>query len=136
MNVNFHLSLPCNDLNKTIQYYTEELGFNMGRSTSKWIDFNLYGTQLTFVSVKEFKFQYPFYNLDNNQLPSFHFGVILSSEEWEEVFDRINRWSIDTVIKTTFFEDQNGEQHSFFIQDPNGYYIEFKTFKERGEIFM
>lgn len=136
MELNFHISLPCKDLNKTIQYYTEELGLEVGRSTSRWVDFNLHGTQLTFVAVEEFTFQYPFYALEDNQLPSFHFGIILSNEDWENVYDRINRWSTDTIIKTTFFEDQSGEQSSFFVQDPNNYYIEFKTFKERGEIFM
>ncbi|CAL2095651.1 Bleomycin resistance protein [Tenacibaculum sp. 190130A14a] len=136
MELNFHISLPCKDLNETLQYYTEELGLEIGRSTSKWVDFNLYGTQLTFVKVEEYTFQYPFYVLEDNQLPTFHFGIILNYENWESIYDRINRWSTDTIIKTTFFEDQNGEQSSFFVQDPNNYHIEFKTFKEKGEIFM
>lgn len=136
MNPAFHISLPCKDLDKTIQYYTEEIGLNIGRSTNKWVDFNLYGTQLTFVSVNEFKFNYPFYSLEDNQLPSFHFGVILSNDDWDNMYDKINKWSADTIIKTTFFEDQNGEQNSFFIEDPDGYHIEFKTFSEKGEMFM
>ncbi len=136
MHSNFHVSLPCKDINKTIQFYTQELGIEIGRNNSEWVDFNLYGCQLTFVVAEDFKFQYPFYVLDNEKLPSFHFGVILESEEWEDLHDKINRWSTDTIVKKTFFEDKNGEQSSFFVIDPNGYHIEFKTFKEHDEIFM
>ena len=42
----------------------------------------------------------------------------------------------DTVVKKTFFEDKNGEQNTFLVQDPNGYYIEFKTFRRKDEIFI
>ncbi|SNR15788.1 VOC family protein [Tenacibaculum jejuense] len=136
MNSNFHISLPCKNLKETIKFYTQDLGIEEGRSNREWVDFNLYGCQLTFVSVDNFNFEYPHYQLENEKLPSFHFGVILDSDEWEMLHDKINRWSMDTIVKKTFFEDKNGEQNSFFVQDPNGYFIEFKTFKEPDEIFI
>lgn len=132
----FHMSLPCKDLQKTITYYKEELGLKVGRSKTNWVDINLFGSQLTFVEVDNFTFDYPFYALEQESLPSFHFGVVLENDEWEEVYDKINRWSTETIIKKTFFKDKNGEQSSFFVKDPNDYYIEFKTFTKHDEIFM
>ncbi|TCP25867.1 hypothetical protein EV195_103229 [Tenacibaculum skagerrakense] len=136
MNVNFHISLPCKSIEETIKFYTENLDIKKGRSTDTWVDFNLFGSQITFVLAEEFSFQYPFYLLENEELPTFHFGVILDSYEWEKLHDKINRWSVDTITQKTFFVDKNGEQNSFFVEDPNGYHIEFKTFKEHNEIFL
>ncbi|TCI93701.1 VOC family protein [Tenacibaculum sp. M341] len=136
MSTKFHISLPCKDLNKTIKFYTEELGLEIGRKTNNWADINLFSHQITFVTSDKFDFQYPMYSLEKDQLPSFHFGVILENDEWEKTYDRINKWSFDTIIKKTFFEDKKGEQSSFFIKDPNNYFLEFKTFKKRNEIFM
>ncbi|CAM1344286.1 VOC family protein [Tenacibaculum amylolyticum] len=132
----FHISLPSKNLEETIRYYKEDLGLEIGRTTEDWADVNLFGNQITFVTTMSYEFQYPFYSLENNEIPTFHFGVVLEQEEWEDMYDRINRWSIDTIIKTTFFEDKNGEQNSFFVQDPNNYFIEFKTFKRENEIFI
>ncbi|WP_299103951.1 VOC family protein [uncultured Tenacibaculum sp.] len=132
----FHISLPCINLEDTVSYYKNDLGLTIGRSSSNWVDVNLFGSQLTFVTIEEFKFECPMYLLDKEELPSFHFGVVLNNDEWDDVYDRINRWSIDTIIKRTFFKDKSGEHNSFFVKDPNGYYLEFKTFKLHDEIFM
>ncbi|AUC15995.1 hypothetical protein BTO06_12885 [Tenacibaculum sp. SZ-18] len=137
MNSCFHVSLPCKNIEETINYYKNQLESVIGRKTKNWVDINLFGHQLTFVLTENFDFQFPFYSLDDEELPSFHFGVILESDEWENTYDRINsQWMFDTVVKKTFFEDKNGEQNTFIVQDPNGYYIEFKTFRRKDEMFI
>ncbi len=137
MNSSFHMSLPCINIEETIKYYSEQLDLKIGRKTNNWVDVNLFGHQLTFVAIEKFDFQFPFYLLDDEQLPSFHFGVVLENDEWEKTYDKINsQWTFDTILKKTFFEDKNGEQSTFIVKDPNGYYIEFKTFKRSDEIFM
>ncbi|CAL2056792.1 VOC family protein [Tenacibaculum sp. 190524A05c] len=137
MNSCFHMSLPCKNIEETINYYKDQLESEIGRKTENWVDINLFGHQLTFVLTENFDFQFPFYSLDDEELPSFHFGVVLDSDEWENTYDKINsQWMFDTVVKKTFFEDKNGEQSTFIVQDPNGYYIEFKTFRRRDEIFI
>ncbi len=136
MNTVFHMSLPCKNIKKTKEFYSQDLGFEIGRETDKWIDINIHKNQLTFVLVEDFNFEYPNYSLENETLPTFHFGLVLDNESWDEIYDAINRWSVDAIIKKTFFEEKNGEHNSFFVQDPNGYYVEFKTFKEHNEIFM
>ncbi len=137
MNTSFHISLPCKNIEETISYYRDQLDLKIGRKTNNWVDINLFGHQVTFVLIEKFDFQFPFYSLDSEQLPSFHFGVVLDNETWDNTYDKVNRqWSYDTIIKKTFFEDQNGEHDTFIVKDPNGYYIEFKTFKRSDEIFM
>ncbi|CAM1369569.1 VOC family protein [Tenacibaculum xiamenense] len=136
MNALFHMSLPCKDLDNTLKFYTYELGFDKGRKTDKWVDINLFGNQLTFVLIDNYNFQFPFYILEKERLPSFHFGVILENDHWDYVYDQVIKWSEDTIVKTTFFEDKHGEQSSFFVKDPNDYYIEFKTFKEHNDLFI
>jgi hypothetical protein len=38
-------------------------------------------------------------------------------------------------IEATYLENKVGEHLSFFIKDPNKYMVEFKSFKNYGEIF-
>ncbi len=135
MNANFHISLPCKNIVETINFYSNNLGLNIGRNKNNWVDINLFGNQITFVLAEKFHFDFPFYLLEKEQLPSFHFGIILNDQQWNSIYEKINQWS-DTVIKKTFFENKNGEQSSFFIKDPNGYHIEFKTFTKGNEIFI
>ena len=42
----FHLAFPVHDLKKARVFYAEILGCEIGRSSDKWIDFNLYGHQI------------------------------------------------------------------------------------------
>ncbi|MEX6626694.1 VOC family protein [Tenacibaculum pacificus] len=132
----FHLSLPCLDIKETKRFYSEDLGLSCGRETSTWLDVNLFNNQLTYVLVDKFKFDYPDYTFEKDVLPSFHFGVVLTADDWEKMHDRINYWSSETIITKTFLKEKNGEHVSFFVKDPNGYTIEFKTFIEEDEMFM
>lgn len=131
------MSLPCKSIEATVSYYSEQLGIAIGRRSDNWVDLNLFGHQLTFVESNDFEFQFPFYSLDEEDLPSFHFGVVLTNDAWEKIYDQINRqWSNDTILKRTFFKDKDGEQNTFIVKDPNGYYLEFKTFKSPSHIFL
>ncbi|TYP98886.1 hypothetical protein C7447_102204 [Tenacibaculum adriaticum] len=136
MNSAFHLSLPCKNIVTTEKFYSDELGFELGRKTTEWIDVNLCNHQITFVLVDKFKFDYPNYDFDEGNLPSFHFGVILDIDSWEEMYNRINYWSSDIITKKTFLKGKSGEHSSFFIKDPNGYFIEFKSFIKEDNMFL
>lgn len=132
----FHLSLPCLDIEETKKFYTDDLGVECGRQTSKWLDIDLFNNQLTYVLVDKFRFDFPNYAFEKDVLPSFHFGIVLDTQTWETMHDKINNWSPDTIVTKTFLKDKKGEHESFFVKDPNGYTIEFKTFREENEIFM
>ena len=136
MHANFHLSLPCFDLEKTKQFYLDVLGLPAGRSTSKWLDVNLFNHQVTFVTSEKFEFKTQNYLLEGNVLPLFHFGIILDETTWNAMYHKINHWTEGTTNKKTFLKDKKGAHQSFFVKDPNNYTVEFKTFVEKDSIFL
>lgn len=136
MNPVFHLSLPCKNMELTKQFYIDDLGFKHGRNSSQWLDVDIFNHQITFVLSEKFKIRTPNYMLEDNMLPLFHFGIILDENSWEEMYDKVNHWTLDFTPKKTFFKDKNGEHHSFFIKDPNDYTLEFKTFVDSDSVFL
>ena len=100
MHANFHLSLPCFDLEKTKQFYVDVLGLTAGRSTSKWLDVNLFNHQVTFVTSEKFEFKAQNYLLEGNVLPLFHFGIILDETTWNAMYHKINHWRKVTRLRT------------------------------------
>lgn len=135
MNVPFHISLPCQDIDATRKFYLDDLALEHGRNSSNWLDVKLFDHQLTFVLHNRLWMNNPSYHLDSSVLPMFHFGVILNQEQWEEMYDKVNYWMIDLEPSKTFFKDKLGEHHSFFIKDPNNYTIEFKSFHSYDDVF-
>ncbi len=135
MNANFHLSLPCKDIKKTREFYSEILKTNIGRITNSWIDINLFGNQITFTKSGEFNFEFKNYRLGEHILPSFHFGIIINIDEFGKLYSRLLQLNIGATVKTIFMKDSTGEHLSFFIKDPNNYMIEFKSFKNSSETF-
>ena len=131
----FHLALPCADLEKTKDFYATKLGAKLGRYTDVWLDINLYGNQITFTKVGDFKFDFKNYRLGNQILPSFHFGVIVDVDTWGTLYSRLFSMDLEVTTEATFFENKIGEHLSFFVKDPNGYMVEFKSFKNQEEIF-
>lgn len=135
MESTFHLALPCKSIDNTSGFYKGIFGATIGRKTNKWIDINLFGNQLTFTEVDSFSFKYKNYKLNDISLPSFHFGIILSSEKWNTLFETINDMGLTLNSEVTFHHNNIGEFKSFFVEDPNGYKVEFKSFKNPQDIF-
>ncbi|MEW7278412.1 VOC family protein [Aquimarina sp. 2201CG1-2-11] len=131
----FHLALPCRDLEKTKSFYIHEIGAEPGRYTDQWVDVNLYGNQITFTKVGDFNFDFQNYRLGEQIIPSFHFGVITDVETWGKLYSKLFTMNQTVSTQATFFEKKAGEHLSFFIEDPNGYMVEFKSFKNHDEIF-
>lgn len=86
MDVNFHISLPCRHIDATQKFYTKIIGATKGRKSQNWVDINLFGHQITFTKSGNFKFDYPSYIFEKTVLPSFHFGVILSNDVWQDLY--------------------------------------------------
>lgn len=131
----FHISLPCENIESTKEFYVGLLNARTGRESSSWLDIDLYGHQLTFTEAGEFNFMYRNYRLGNQMLPSFHFGVILPKEEWSSLKNSITSKGVDLSLESTFFMEKTGEQMAFLLPDPNGYMIEFKCFSNEEEVF-
>lgn len=131
----FHLSLPCADIEKVKDFYVFALGAKQGRSTDKWIDINLFGHQLTFTQVGDFNFSFKNYRLNDQILPSFHYGIIVDIETWGKLYSRLLSKELEVTTEATFLEHKIGEHLSFFVKDPDGYMVEFKSFKDEDSIF-
>lgn len=135
MNTPFHMSLPCLSVKETKNFYINNIGATYGRNTQNWIDINLFGHQITFIKAKKFNFNNPNYIFEGKILPSFHFGVIVDYDAWKKVYAKLQGYELDLVTESTYLKDQLGEHASFFVKDPNGYMLEFKTFRESKDIF-
>ncbi|MGE5944285.1 MAG: VOC family protein [Flavobacteriales bacterium] len=134
MVTSFHMSLPCLSVRDTKKFYTS-IGASIGRSTQSWVDINLFGHQITFIKAGKFNFSSPNYVFEGKILPSFHFGVVIGLDAWNEVYTKLKEQDLELVDKTTFLKDNLGEHTSFFVNDPNDYMLEFKSFKNPSDVF-
>ena len=132
----FHLAFPVKDLDEAKKFYADFLGCSLGRESDSWIDFNLYGHQIVahLSNVKINKINNN--HVDGDKVPLRHFGVILPWKEWEKLSEKIKRNRVPFLIKPKIrFKDSVGEQATFFIQDPSGNALEFKSFQDGSFIF-
>ncbi|WP_138379610.1 VOC family protein [Luteithermobacter gelatinilyticus] len=131
----FHLAFPVTDLEQAREFYVGLLGCTTGREAPRWIDFNLYGHQVTAHLVSEMD-EVPLNPVDGRQVPARHFGVILARKEWDQLADRLRRHNVDFIIPPYIrYEGEIGEQATMFLQDPSGNYLEFKAFAAPEFIF-
>ncbi len=129
------MSLPCTSISKTQDFYIDVIGANLGRHSSRWLDIDLFGNQITFTKAGEFNFTYRSYKFEDSVLPAFHFGVIIDRVTWNGVYQKLISSQYEITTEVTFLVGKTGEHVSFFIQDPNGHMVEFKSFKNANEMF-
>ena len=132
----FHLAFPVHDLEKAKSFYTSTLGCPLGRESDNWIDFNLYGHQVVAHLSPKDCMNTKTNPVDGDSIPARHFGVILPWAEWEELCKILISQNIEFLIKPRIrFKNVTGEQGTFFIQDPSGNALEFKSFKNDKDVF-
>tara|TARA_B100001029_G_C14971289_1_gene400389 strand:- start:57 stop:470 length:414 start_codon:yes stop_codon:yes gene_type:complete len=131
----FHLAFPVDNLEKTREFYTKTLGCNEGRSSDRWIDFDMYGHQIVAHLVDELD-QVATNAVDGDDVPSSHFGVILEIEQWNQLADSLVKLGIEFIIEPHIrFKGEPGEQATMFFLDPCGNALEFKAFRSDDMIF-
>ena len=131
----FHLAFPVDNLEKTREFYMKVLGCNEGRSSDRWIDFDMYGHQVVAHLVDSVD-RVETNPVDGDDVPASHFGVILDLEDWEELADRLKKIDMDFIIEPHIrFKGETGEQATMFFLDPCGNALEFKAFKNDDMIF-
>ena len=132
----FHLAFPVLDLEEARDFYVNTLGCSIGRESDQWIDFNLYGHQIVaHLSPNEIKDESR-NQVDGDEVPVRHFGVILENNEWQKLVDRLKTKGEDFLIEPRVrFEGKSGEQRTLFILDPSGNALEFKSFAHDDHIF-
>lgn len=133
----FHLAFPVRDLEQTRAFYRDVLGCAIGRSSDSWVDFDLFGHQMSAhlrPSVMEAQNDG---QVGGKLVPIPHFGVVLQMDDWQTLADRLEAngevdWLERPMIR---FAGEPGEQATLFIRDPSGNALEFKGFRSLDQVF-
>ncbi len=119
----FHLAIPSHDLTLGIYYYVG-LGAILGREydTSailKWRDL-----QLVLHKTEEPDMQRGLYPR--------HFGFVLHRTDFARAYlDFKDHISLELFTR---YRGKPGEHQTFFLKDPSNNLIEFKTYKDQGDV--
>ena len=131
----FHLAFPVDNLEKTREFYTEILGCKEGRSSDRWIDFDMYGHQVVAHLVDAVD-SIQTNAVDGDDVPASHFGVILEMEQWAQLSKNLTNHRVKFIIEPHIrFKGKPGEQATMFFLDPCGNALEFKAFQSDERIF-
>jgi len=131
----FHLAFPVTDLAAARSFYGELLGCAEGRSSDHWVDFNLYGHQIV-AHLSDAEPAAATNHVDGKAVPVRHFGVVLPWDEWQALADRLTAAGVTFVIEPGVrFAGKVGEQATMFFLDPSGNALEFKAFRDPGQLF-
>jgi extradiol dioxygenase family protein len=132
----FHLAFPVTSLSKARAFYGGLLGCPEGRSSDAWVDFDFYGHQIVAHLAPEEARVVQAHDVDGDDIPVRHFGVVLSTDEWHALAARLQAASTRFVVQPHIrFQGQAGEQATMFLLDPCGNALEFKAFADRSKLF-
>lgn len=132
----FHLAFPVRDLAQTRAFYGGLLGCREGRSSERWVDFDLFGHQVVAHLAPERCRDNASNPVDGHDVPVPHFGVILDMPRWELLANRLRAAGVSFVIEPCIrFRGQVGEQATMFLYDPSGNALEFKAFTDPAQLF-
>ena len=136
MNNLFHLAFPVHDLSAAREFYGGVLGCEEGRSSERWIDFNLYGHQIVTHLSEDGAGVKAINHVDADHVPVPHFGVVLPMDEWKALAEQLRSKGVKFVIEPKIrFEGEVGEQATMFFLDPSGNALEFKAFNDFSQVF-
>ncbi|MBD2259636.1 VOC family protein [Pseudanabaena sp. FACHB-2040] len=132
----FHVAFPVHDLTTTRHFYETVLGCPIGRTDERWIDFNLFGHQITAHLTAADETSEATNPVDGHAVPVSHWGVILTMSEWQTLAERLKQHQTRFVIEPYIrFKGKPGEQATMFLRDPSGNALEFKAFQDDAMIF-
>ncbi|MBK5921682.1 glyoxalase [Rhodothalassium salexigens] len=132
----FHLAFPVDDLKAAEGFYAGLLQCAVGRRSDAWIDFNFFGHQITAHLSPDACRDVASNGVDGDRVPVRHFGVVLDWPDWEALARRLDEAGVAFLIDPHVrFEGRAGEQGTFFVRDPAGNALEFKTFRDRANLF-
>lgn len=131
----FHLAFLVRDLDEARRFYVDLLGCREGRSAPTWVDFELFGNQLS-CHLGTPPAATGVGHVDGIAVPMPHFGVIVTFEEYERLAARLAAAGLPFVIEPRLrYAGEPGEQGTFFLLDPSGNAIEIKAFRRPHEVF-
>ena len=133
----FHIAIPVHNLAECRTFYHEVLNCEEGRSSDHWVDFNLFGHQLVIHYKPKAATKDLHHNpVDGHAVPVPHYGVVLPWDVFQSFSSALKLKGVQFVIAPYIrFEGQVGEQATMFFLDPAGNALEFKAFKDMGQLF-
>ncbi len=133
----FHIAFPVDNLDAARAFYGATLGCPEGRSSTQWVDFDLYGHQIVAHLKPRAAQDSAHHNpVDGHDVPVPHFGVVLTMQQWETLAQRMRAAGTKFVIEPYVrFRGEVGEQATMFFLDPAGNALEFKAFADMGQLF-
>jgi extradiol dioxygenase family protein len=137
----FHLAIGVHDLAAARSFYGELLGCTEGRHATRWVDFDLFGHQLTChlrdgLAPSGGSGDEGANDVDGDRVPIPHFGVVLSMDHWRVLADRLADAGVDFLLPPRVrFRGRAGEQATFFLRDPSGNALEFKAMADPRQLF-
>ncbi len=134
----FHLAFPVDDLAAARRFYGGLLGCPEGRASDEWIDFDFFGHQIvTHLAPPRAAAAGDHHNpVDGHAVPVPHFGVVLDWDDFHALAARLRTGGMRFVIEPYIrFAGQVGEQATMFFRDPAGNALEFKSFRDRSQLF-
>jgi len=132
----FHLAFPVHDLEAARDFYGGVLNCKEGRSSERWIDFDLYGHQIVTHLAEHGAGVKAGNHVDADHVPVPHFGIILPMDEWKALADKLKASGVKFEIEPKIrFAGEVGEQATMFFLDPSGNALEFKGFNDFSQVF-
>jgi extradiol dioxygenase family protein len=132
----FHLAVPVTDLEAARKFYGTVIGCPEGRSSDRWIDWNLYGHQFVTHLVDRAVRSEASNPVDGHDVPVPHFGVLLTVEAFHQLAERLRLAETEFAIEPYLrFAGEPGEQWTMFFRDPAGNAIEVKAFADDAQVF-
>jgi uncharacterized protein len=132
----FHLAFPVRDLAEARAFYGNLLGCREGRSADDWVDFDFHGHQIVAHLTASACEDQAHNDVDGQEVPVRHFGVILSLTAWHELANRLRDNKVRFIIEPQIrFAGLPGEQAKMFLNDPSGNAVEFKAFADDAMVF-
>ncbi|WP_163517538.1 VOC family protein [Gelidibacter japonicus] len=132
----FHIAIPVHNLEECRVFYRDVLNCEEGRSSDHWVDFNFFGHQLVIHYKSKSTEESHSNSVDGKNVPVPHYGVVLPWDSFQDFAKKLTEKGIEFVIEPYIrFEGQVGEQATMFFMDPSGNALEFKAFKDMGQLF-
>ena len=133
----FHYAFKIKDIQSTRDFYVDILGCKEGRSTEQWIDFDFFGHQLSaHISTNIPHLDYCGL-VDAVSVPIPHFGCLLNEEQFKTVEEKLKAANIKFIAAPQVRHGGKPcQQLTMFVLDFSNNALEFKAFKDEGEVFI
>ncbi|WP_318311857.1 VOC family protein [Flagellimonas crocea] len=132
----FHVAVPVHNIDECRTFYRDVLGCKEGRSAEQWVDFDFFGHQFVIHYKPKSEEETHTNPVDGKNVPVPHYGVVLPWDTFQTFSKDLIEKGIDFVIEPYIrFKGEPGEQATMFFLDPAGNALEFKAFKDMGQLF-